>query len=244
MIDCRLRNSPSSGDLLSDESTVSDASIEVRNLVKVYQKRHHEPVRAVDDISFTVRRGEIFGLLGPNGAGKTTTIRILTTLLQPTSGSAHVLGHDILADPLAARKQICVVVQENAIELFLSVRNNLRTFGRFHGFATREIDHRMGRVIELFGLRDVVNEKGMDLSGGLKRRVQVAKMFLVDKPVVFLDEATTGMDAVNKRATLQAIREESRKGRTIVLTTHNMKEAEALCGEITFIKEGTIRAIG
>lgn len=237
-------------------------AIEVKDLVKVYQtnrrpttsvaKRlfHWNPahsggsLRAVDGISFSVRQGEIFGLLGPNGAGKSTTLKILTTLLLPTSGSARILGYDVVTSPLDVRRQICVVVQENAIELYLSVRNNFKTFGRFHGLGSREIEHRTDHVSELFGLRDHMEEKGSDLSGGLKRRVQVAKMFLIDKPIVFLDEATTGMDTFNKRATVAAIKEESRKGRTIILTTHMLDEAEELCTSLAIINHGKVIASG
>jgi ABC-2 type transport system ATP-binding protein len=231
---------------MSDEDHAMNnvPAIELKNLVKVYAKRDRPPVRAVDGLTFAVERGQIFGLLGPNGAGKTTTIKVLTTLLTPTSGVARVLGYDVTSNPLDVRKQICVVVQENAIELHLSVRNNFRVFGRFHGLSWGEIERRTDRVSELFDLRSHINEKGMDLSGGLKRRVQVAKTFLVDKPVVFLDEATTGMDTFNKRTTVQAIREESRKGRTIVLTTHILDEAEALCDSVAIMNHGVLIAHG
>jgi len=223
---------------------VSDIAIEVQDLVKIFRRKNHEPIEAVSGLSFRVLRGEIYGLLGPNGAGKTTTIKILTTLLAPTSGAARVMGHDVVAEPLAVRRQTCVVLQENAIELYLSVRNNFCTFGRFHGLRVQEIERSLDRLSELFGLRDYLNEKGMDLSGGLRRRVQVAKTFMVDKPVVFLDEATTGMDAFNKRTTLEAIKEESRKGRTIVLTTHLLEEAEELCDSVAIMNHGTIIARG
>ncbi len=219
-------------------------AIDVRHLMKEYRKRNAPPLRAVDDISFSVRSGEIFGLLGPNGAGKTTTLKILTTLIAPTAGSASILGFDVQRQPLDVRKNICVVLQKNAIELHLSVRNNFRTFGRFHGLSSREIEQRMGMVVELFGLAEHLNEKGMDLSGGMKRRVQVAKMFLIDKPIVFLDEATTGMDTFTKRTTLNAIKEESRRGRTIVLTTHILEEAEELCGSLAIINRGKLIAQG
>ena len=223
---------------------MSEFAIEVNNLVKIYEKRGQPVVRAVQGISFDVRKGEIFGLLGPNGAGKTTTLKILTTLLSPTAGTARILGHDVIKDPLGARQQICVVVQENAIEQFLSVRNNFRTFGRFHGLTPREIDERTDRVSELFGLREYMNQKGIDLSGGQKRRVQVAKMFVVDKPIVFLDEATTGMDTFNKRTTIAAIREEASRGRTVVLTTHVLEEAEDLCDSLAIINHGKVIAKG
>ena len=219
-------------------------AIEVSAIVKVFAKRDHRTIRAVDGLSFQVPKGSIFGLLGPNGAGKTTTIRILTTLLAPTGGEARVMGYDVVQNPLAVRRQICVVIQENAIELHLSVQNNFRVFGRFHGLPADEIQRRTERISDLFGLGEYLNEKGMDLSGGLKRRVQVAKTFLIDKPVVFLDEATTGMDTFNKRATIQAIKEESRKGRTIVLTTHVLDEAELLCDSIAIMNHGKIIAQG
>lgn len=219
-------------------------AIEVKALVKNFAKRGHRTIKAVDGLSFQVPKGSIFGLLGPNGAGKTTTIRILTTLLAPSGGEASVMGYNVVQNPLAVRKQICVVVQENAIELHLSVQNNFRVFGRFHGLQMNEIQRRTERISELFGLREYLDEKGMDLSGGLKRRVQVAKTFLVDKPVVFLDEATTGMDTFNKRATIQAIKEESRKGRTIVLTTHVLDEAEVMCDSIAIMNHGKLVAQG
>lgn len=219
-------------------------AIEVQNLVKVYKKRGNDPVHALNDISFCVQQGEIFGLLGPNGAGKTTALRILTTLLRPTSGKAAVMGHDVAVEPLEVRRNICVVVQDDAVELYLSVRNNLVSFGRFHGLSRNEIDSRIGRVVELFGLQDYLKQQPIDLSGGMRRRVQVAKMFLVETPVVFLDEATTGMDPLSKRATLNAIKEESRGGRTIVLTTHILEEAEELCTSLAILNHGRVIALG
>ncbi len=218
--------------------------IEVRNLVKEYRRRAQEPLRAVDGLSFTVQRGEIFGLLGPNGAGKTTTIKVLTTLLAPTAGSARVMGRDVVAEPLAVRQNICAVLQENAVELYLTVRDNFLTFARFHGMPASDAAAAMDRVVALFGLREHLGVQGIDLSGGLKRRVQVAKIFMVNKPVVFLDEATTGMDTFNKRATLEAIREEADRGRTIVLTTHVLDEAEELCSRVAIMNHGRIIAQG
>lgn len=221
-----------------------DIAIEVKDLVKTYNRRNQDPVRAVDGLSFTVRKGEIFGLLGPNGAGKTTTLKILTTLLLPTSGSATILGFDVVQQPLEVRKNILVVMQENAVELYLSVLDNLRTYGRFHFLTSKEIDERADRVIDMFGLEEVRNQKAIDLSGGMKRRLQVAKVFTVDSPIVFLDEATTGMDTLNKRKTLEAIKEEVRRGRTIILTTHILEEAEDLCDSVVIINHGKAIASG
>jgi len=216
----------------------------VDDVYKRYQTDHGAGKWVLQGVTFTIPPKLNVGLVGSNGAGKSTTIKILTTLLLPTSGSARILGYDVVAQPLEVRRQICVVVQENAIELYLSVRNNFKTFGRFHGLSTREIELRCDRVSELFGLREYLGEKGSDLSGGLKRRVQVAKMFLIDKPIVFLDEATTGMDTFNKRATVNAIKEESRKGRTVILTTHMLDEAEELCTSLAIVNHGKMIASG
>ncbi|MBI4535969.1 MAG: ABC transporter ATP-binding protein [Ignavibacteriae bacterium] len=223
---------------------MSDAAIGSENLVKVYKEKSSRPVLALDGLTLDVREGEIFGLLGRNGAGKTTFLRIITTLLPPTSGKASVLGLDVTRAALEVRKNICVVLQENAVELYLSVMDNLATFARFHSILRGEIERRAKRVIEQFGLGEHVNQKVIDLSGGLKRRLQVAKVFMVDKPVVFLDEATTGMDPINKRTTIEAIREEARKGRTIFLTTHILQEAEELCDSIAIIDRGQCVAKG
>jgi ABC-type multidrug transport system ATPase subunit len=219
-------------------------AIQVQNLVKVYEKRGRKPVRALDGISFTVQQGEIFGLLGPNGAGKTTALKILTTLLQLSSGTAAVMGHDVALNALDVRRNICVVVQDDAVELYLTVMNNFVSFGRFHGLSRAGLEPRIERAVDLFGLREYLKQRPIDLSGGLRRRVQVAKMFLVDKPVVFLDEATTGMDTLSKRATLNAIKEESRIGRTIILTTHVLEEAEELCTSLAILNHGKIIAQG
>jgi ABC-2 type transport system ATP-binding protein len=221
-----------------------DIAVDARDLVKVYRPRSGNPVRALDGLTLRVRRGEIFGLLGRNGAGKTTLLRILTTLILPTEGEVSVLGFDVRQDPLEIRRRLCVVLQENAVEQYLSVTDNLATYARFHSIPRDEVAPRIDRVLEQFGLRDHRTQKVIDLSGGLKRRVQVAKVFMVDKPLVFLDEATTGMDPINKRATLDAIREQARAGRTIFLTTHILEEAEELCDTITIIDRGRCMASG
>lgn len=223
---------------------MNDTAIAVDHLVKIYRRGRAEEVRAVDDLSFTVRRGSIFGLLGPNGAGKTTTIRILTTLARPTSGRASVLGHDVATNGLDVRRQIGVVIQEQAAELLLTVRDNLLTFARFHGQAGADARRRAAGVIERFGLETVAETKVQDLSGGARRRVQVAKMFMVDVPVVFLDEFSSGMDPILKRTVIDMLREQSAAGRTIVLTTQILTEAEELCDDILILNKGRSIARG
>jgi ABC-2 type transport system ATP-binding protein len=222
-----------------------DFALEVENLAKTYRAKgggifgHADPpVRAIDGLSFAVPRGEIFGLLGPNGAGKTTLLKILSTLLQPTSGSVRIEGVDVVARPLEARRRISTVIQETAVEMFLTVRDNLLTFARFHGIEVREARRRSDRVIELFGLSTEVERKVQDLSGGFRRRVQVAKVFLVNTPVLFLDEFSTGMDPILKRAVMESLRGEAKGGRTIVLTTQILSEAEELCDDILILHKG------
>jgi len=225
-------------------ASVSPA-ISVRDLVKVYPARGQTPaVRAVDGLSFEVRRGEIFGLLGPNGAGKTTTLKILTTLLAPTSGQAEVVGFDVTRRPLDVRRSIAIVLQETAVELFLTARDNLVTFGKFHGLDLATARRNADEVIEKFRLAEHVCQKVQDLSAGLRRRVQVAKVFMVEAPVVFLDEFSTGMDPILKRAVMGYLRDEAARGRTIVLTTQVMTEAEELCDNILIMHKGRAIARG
>jgi ABC-2 type transport system ATP-binding protein len=221
-----------------------DTAISVRGLSKLYTRAGQPTVRAVDNLTFDVARGSIFGLLGPNGAGKTTLLRVLSTLSRPTSGSATVLGHDVAAAPLEVRRRISVVIQETAVELFLSVRDNLVTFARFHGLRGSVIQSRVERVLSDFGLASEAHRKAMDLSGGFRRRVQVAKIFMVETPVVFLDEFSTGMDPLLKRSVMEKLRQEAARGRTIVLTTQILNEAEELCDDILILNHGKQAARG
>jgi ABC-2 type transport system ATP-binding protein len=213
---------------------MSAPAIQTHDLVKIYGRG----VRALDGVSFSVPRGSIFGLLGPNGAGKTTTLKILTTLIRPTSGRASVGGIDVVSHPLDVRRRIAVVIQESAADLLLTVRDNLASYGRFHGLARAEITRRSGDVMARFGLEAEANRKVQDLSGGYRRRVQVAKSFMVDAPVAFLDEFSTGMDPILKRSVMAALREQADRGRTIVLTTQILSEAEDLCDDILILDHG------
>jgi ABC-type multidrug transport system ATPase subunit len=208
-------------------------ALEVHNLVKTYGS-----IRAVDGLSFAVPPGTIFGLLGPNGAGKSTTLKILTTLTRPTSGKVSVLGFDVLKQPLEVRRRITSVIQETAVDLLLSVRDNLLTFARFHQIEKPMAQRRAAHVIERFRLNAEAERKVQDLSGGFRRRVQVAKAFMVETPVLFLDEFSTGMDPLLKREVMSMLREEARRGRTILLTTQILSEAEELCEDILILDRG------
>jgi len=222
---------------------MSDIALRVDSLEKTFRsrtfyRRREPPVLAVDGLSFAVRRGQIFGLLGPNGAGKTTTLRILTTLIRPSAGSAEVDGFDVIERPLEVRRRISTVVQETAVELFLTVRDNLLTYARFHGIAAAAARRRAAEVMERLEIAGESDRKVQDLSGGYRRRVQVAKIFMVDTPVVFLDEFSTGMDPILKRSVMQRLRDEAARGRTVVLTTQVLGEAEELCDDILIIDRG------
>jgi ABC-type multidrug transport system ATPase subunit len=215
-----------------------EPALRVDNLVKLYQPRRGAQLRAVDGLSFTVPRGSIFGLLGPNGAGKTTTLKILNTLIRPTGGQASVLGFDVVRQGLEVRRRISVVIQESAAEMFLSVRDNLLTYARFHGVADGPARRRADEVLERFQISAEADRKAMDLSGGQRRRVQVSKVFMVETPVVFMDEFSTGMDPLLKRAVMEMLRDAAKAGRTIVLTTQILSEAEDLCDDILIMNRG------
>src|SRR5947199_4597459 len=217
---------------------MSEFALEVENLVKVYASRGKAPIRAVAGMSFRVPSGIIFGLLGPNGAGKSTLLRMLSTLTLPTEGTAKILGYDVVKKPIEVRKRISSVIQATAVELLLSVKDNLLTYARFQGLNKAVAARRADALIEEFQLGSEVDRKVQDLSGGFRRRVQVAKVFMVDTPVLFLDEFSTGMDPILKREVISQLRNESRKGRTIVLTTQILNEAEELCDDILIMNQG------
>ncbi len=219
-------------------------AIEVEELRKVYRSNTDDAVRALDGVSFQVPQGCIYGLLGPNGAGKSTLVKILTTITSPTSGRAAVLGRDVALHPLEVRQQIAVVLQQTAVETLLNVQDNLLIYAYLHGIRRREARERLGAVVDEFDLSDQLRETVQDLSIGTKRRVQVAKIFMLDSPVIFLDEATTGMDPLMRRRVMDRIRTEARKGRTVLLTTQVLSEAEQLCDTIMIIDRGRKLAFG
>lgn len=219
-------------------------AIEADHINRTFRTRNGETVFAVRDVSFRVAGGQIFGLLGPNGAGKTTIVRILTTILRPDSGSVRILGHDIRKNPLEVRRNIAVVLQETAVEALLSVRDNLLVYALLHGMPKSEAEKKIEPLMERFALKEHRRAMAQELSMGTRRRLQVAKIFLVNSPVVFLDEATTGMDPIIKRNTLDDIKALAREGRTIFLTTQLLQEAEILCDEISIINRGSQIATG
>lgn len=212
--------------------------METTELAKNYGK-----VVAVDHVSFKVRGGEIFGFLGPNGAGKTTSIKMLTTLLRPTSGSASVLGFDVASEGGRIRPRIGVVQQELSFEMALSVEGNLDLYGFLWNVPKKERRDRIELLLDKFGLKDVRKTGPQELSMGQRRRLQVAREFMHDCELMFLDEPTTGLDPQARRITLDFVREKVEKGMTVFFTTHIMEEAEYICNRIAIINSGKILAL-
>ena len=202
-------------------------------------------VEAVAGISFEVAAGEAFGLLGPNGAGKTTTIRVLTTLLRPTRGTAFVAGHDVVRDGLAVRQAIGYVPQAISIDGALTAYENLEFYGRATGVPRRERRGRIEQAVEAMQLASFLDRLGRTLSGGMLRRLEIATALLKQPEVLFLDEPTVGLDPTARRLVwerLELLQEEA--GTTIFVTTHQMEEAERQCDRIAIMDRGTIAALG
>jgi ABC-2 type transport system ATP-binding protein len=225
-------------------------TIEIRRLRRVYQatigvfRRKIKEVIAVDDISFDVQPGELFGLLGPNGAGKTTTVKMLTTLLIPTSGTARVLGYDVVKQADAIRPRIGFIFGgERGLYWRLSGVDNLRYFASLYHVDPAVTNKRIPYLLELVGLSDRGQEKVEGYSRGMKQRLHVARTLLHDPEVLFLDEPTIGLDPVGARELRQVIRNLQAENKTILLTTHYMFEADALCQRIAVIDQGRIIAL-
>jgi ABC-2 type transport system ATP-binding protein len=213
--------------------------IQVHELVKMFKT-----LRAVDGITFNVAEGERFGLLGPNGAGKTTTMRMLTTLLKPDGGSASVAGHDIMARRNEVRASIGMVFQEPALDRQLTGRENLDFHGRMYGMKKSLRVERIGEVLDLVELTDRADNLVQDYSGGMQRRLEIARGLMHAPKVLFLDEPTLGLDTQTRRKIWEYILKLNRSRKTtLVLTTHYMDEADRLCDRIGIVDRGRIVAL-
>jgi ABC-2 type transport system ATP-binding protein len=199
--------------------------------------------KALDSISFDVEYAKVFGFLGPNGAGKTTTIKILTTLIKPTFGSAKILGYDLLREASSIRAKIGVVQQKPSLENNLTVRRSLDVYGMLWGVPRHIRSDRIEDLLAIFGLDEVSNTRTDELSIGQKRRLQVAREFMHDMQLLFLDEPTVGMDPSARRMLLNYIKRKVKEGLTVFYTTHIMEEAEYLCDKIAIINRGRIIAL-
>ena len=214
-------------------------SIETKSLSKIFGD-----LRAVDDISFNVEQGEIFGFLGPNGAGKSTTMMILTTLLKPTSGQALVSGYDVVTQPKQVRQSIGYVQQETTVDEYLTGRENLLLQARLNHIPKDQIDARIDEVLELIELSDKQKDPVVTYSGGMRKRLDIAGGLLHRPKVLFLDEPTVGLDIQTRRKIWEYIKKiHTEFEMTIFLTTHYMEEADQLCNRVGIIDGGKIQVI-
>lgn len=213
------------------------AAIEVRNLVKRYAKSNKN---AVDGVSFEVRKGEIFGLLGPNGAGKTTIIGTLTTFISPTEGSASIIGSDVVSDLIGVKKKIAVVPQMSNLDRSLKVREILTFHAAYHGVPRKQREALADKLLDQLGLGDRKNEKVNRYSGGMAQRLMIARALMHEPDVLFLDEPTNNLDPQSRLFLWERIQEMNARGLTILLTTHDMDEADKLCHRIAIMDHGKI----
>ena len=217
----------------------SGIAIEVTNLGKSYGS-----VTAITDLSFTVKSGEIFGLLGPNGAGKSTTLRILITVLPPSSGTATVLGHNVATEADTVRSLIGYVPQERAIDRFLTGREHLELLGNLYHLPKQEMRTRIDELLRLVNLEEQADRVAKTYSGGMKRKLDIACGLLPNPRIVFLDEPTLGLDVHSRLRIWEHIRQLRERGITIVMTTNYLDEADQLCDRLAILDGGTIRTIG
>jgi len=215
-------------------------AVAFRNISKTYTGARGA-FKALDGVSFAIERGEFFGLLGPNGAGKTTLISVLAGLARASGGTVTVMGHDVVHDYAAARKALGVVPQELVFDPFFSVRETLRIQSGY--FGVKHNDAWIDELLAALGLADKAGANMRQLSGGMKRRVLVAQALVHKPPVIVLDEPTAGVDVELRQTLWQFIGRLNREGHTVLLTTHYLEEAEALCGRIGMLKQGRLVAL-
>ena len=215
-------------------------AVSFQHVSKTYTSSRGD-VRALQDVSFDIESGEFFGLLGPNGAGKTTLISILAGLSRASAGSVTVHGHDVVTGYAAARKSLGIVPQELVFDPFFSVRETLRIQSGY--FGVKDNEAWIDELLENLGLADKAHANMRQLSGGMKRRVLVAQALVHRPPVIVLDEPTAGVDVELRQTLWQFIARLNRQGHTVLLTTHYLEEAEALCGRIAMLKQGSVVAL-
>ncbi len=218
-------------------------AVDVKNIKKTF-KTKQDTVEAVKDVSFEVKKGEIFGLLGPNGAGKSTTILMLTTLLQVTGGKAKILDLDVTKDDKLVREKIGVALQDTGIDNLLTGRELFYTTGRLWGFSKKDSEIRTNELLELVGLTEAANRRVKTYSGGMKRRLDLGLSLVNSPEVLFLDEPTTGLDPGSRRVLWDEIKRLRDSGVTIILTTQYLEEADELADRIAIIDEGLVVAEG
>ncbi|TVR65259.1 MAG: ABC transporter ATP-binding protein [Gemmatimonadales bacterium] len=223
---------------------MTDPFVETRNLTKTFYEESRGEVRAVDSVDLTCRSGEILGLLGANGAGKTTTLRMLSTVLRPTSGEAWVMGHEVRKDPERVRENLGFYSASTALYPKITARETLRFFAQVNRFPRERIEARIEELIDRFGIGDFANSRVEKLSSGMKQKVSIARTVAHDPPVLIFDEPTVALDVLNAIELRQIIGRLRDEGKAILFSTHIMSEAEQLCDRIAIIHQGRILAVG
>ena len=223
----------------AEAEIVQKSIIVIENLTKKF-----EDVTAVDCLSLEIEKGELFGLLGPNGAGKTTIIKILCGLLKATSGSAKVAGYDVQKETEKVKELIGVCPQDTATYPYLTGRENVELFGNLYAMSKEKLRKNTDELLEKMSLKQDANRRLGKYSGGMKRRINLIMALVHDPEIAFLDEPTVAMDPQSRHAVWDFIRELNRRGKTIILTTHYMEEAEELCGRVGIIDHGKLIAVG
>jgi sodium transport system ATP-binding protein len=218
--------------------------IEARGLTKAYSDLVRGEVLALCDVSFSATAGQVYGLLGPNGAGKTTALRILSTVLQPSSGTAIVGGFDCVTQPELVRHQIGFISANTAVYDRMTAWEMVEYFGRLYGMDDDELRDRMELLFKRLQMQDIRDLLGAKMSTGMKQKVSIARAIVHDPPVLIFDEATTGLDVLVARALLEAVAELRASGKCIVFSTHIMREAERLCDRVAIMHQGHILAEG
>jgi ABC-2 type transport system ATP-binding protein len=220
-------------------SIIGDLAVETDGLVRAFGA-----TRAVDGVSLAIPRGSIYGVLGPNGAGKTTTIRILATLLRPDGGSARVLGHDVVREAATVRRLVSLTGQFASVDADLTAEENLLLLGRLLGLSRRQARQRAGELLAAFGLTGAARRQAARLSGGMRRKLDLAASIIVAPDLLFLDEPTTGLDPRSRSALWEIVRAIVADGTTVLLTTQYLDEADKLADQIAVIDHGRVIAAG
>jgi sodium transport system ATP-binding protein len=223
---------------------MSEVLIRVENLTKVFSDRKRGSIQAVAGLSFEAKSGEIFGLLGPNGAGKTTTLRILATILKPTSGKVSIAGYDVVEQSDKVRNSLGFLSNDTGLYDRLTAHEMIAYFGRLYGLDDSYIKNRIDELCEILKMSDFINRRCGKLSSGQKQKVSISRTIIHDPPVMILDEPTTGLDVLASKSIVDSIRTARKVGKCVILSTHIMGEAERLCDRIGIIHDGKMAVIG
>jgi sodium transport system ATP-binding protein len=214
--------------------------IEVVALSKTFRDSNGRPVTAVDGVSFTAKAGEILGLLGPNGAGKTTTLRILCTLLKPTSGKARVAGFDVVSQADEVRRHVGFLSATTGVYDRMTAREMVEYYGQLHGLNGDKLELRVKELFDVLAMHDIRNVRGSKMSTGQKQKVSIARALVHDPPVLIFDEPTNGLDVLVQRSVLQQVKSLRDRGKCIVYSTHIFREVEKICDRVAIIHRGKV----